>query len=477
MKKALIIIFMILLCVLNSCIPGENGNKVNPNDNITTETYEEGKLFYDGLAVVGNKYINKQYEVAIDDNFYECEPFYKNKAIVSKDYLEYYVINNEGAYLLGPYDRIYLSKQLDVYICYKEGMASIYNLDLKKVLNHDVEYVSFIGTNDANVDLEGVLYVRHNGLYGAIDKYGNWIIEPKYKEEFIFNDGLADVTTVDNRALVIDKKDNVIMELNKTSQTDTIVSLSNYVFIRITNYEKVFINQFEKEFIDEKYSMPIYYSDNFIHVWCNKTNGQNTFINKDGTQVIDKIFDNVSEIDKFLICSQKYERYIYDFNGNLVINRPFHSIEVNKNHKYIKCTNYNNLNDYEVVEDLFYDYDGNLIYENTDLNPFVNKNLFKCSYTNKYYLNCSYYDNGYQYYVEEIVDKKAQKLEVEPTTLVYNGLFIYKDYISYRYIIRDINNNIIYNIETGGNVDFYSDGYIMFRESIVLDASGKIVFE
>lgn len=475
MKKTLIVIFTMLLCLLNSCV--NNNNDENNDENIQVDTYEDGKLFYDGLAVVGNKYINKQYEVVIDDNFYECESFYKNKAIVSKNYNEYYVIDSKGEYLIGPYDSIDLSKQLDIYACYKDGKASIFNLELKPVLNHEVEYVSFIGTNDANIDLEGVLYLRHNGLYGAIDRVGNWVIEPKYKEEFLFNDGLADVTTVDGRALVIDKKDNVIMELKKESPSDTIVSLSNYVFIRIVDHKKVFINQFEKEFIDEKYSMPIYYSDNFIHVWCNKTNGQNTFIDKDGNQVVDKIFDNVRDRDKFLICSRNYENYIYDYNGKLVVNRPFHSIEVNEDRKYIKCTNYNNFTEHRIVENLFYDYDGNLIYENTDFNPFVNKNLFKCSYTNQYYLECNYYDEGYKYYVEEIVDKKVNRLDVEPTTLVYNGLFIYKEYISNRYIIRDKNNNIIHNIETGGGIDFYNDGYFTIRESMVFDASGKLVFE
>ena len=108
---------------------------------------------------------------------------------------------------------------------------------------------------------------------------------------------------------------------------------------------------------------------------------------------------------------------------------------------------------------------------------FLNKQLFKCRYTNKYYLKCSYYGDEHQYYVEEIVDKKAIKLAVEPTTLVYNELFMYKDYISNKYVIKDINNNIIQKIETGGDIDFYSDGYIMFGKSIVFDANGKIVFE
>lgn len=478
MKKIILIIFLGMFSLLSGCINNSDGNEPNNDDDTNLETYEEGKLFYDGLAALGNKYINKDYKVVLDDNYEECFPFYKNKAIVTKDNNKYYIIDNTGAYLTGSYDYIKLFKQLDLYACCINGNWTILDLECKKVCNDEFEYVSFTDTDESKIDLEGLLYVKYNGLYGAIDNLGNFVIEPKYTEEFRFIDGYADVSCVDGRALVIDKKDSVLMELKKESNNDTFVSLSSNVFIRIINYQKTFVNRMGNEILLEMYSNPIYYSDNFIHVWCNNTNSLNTFIDKEGKQVVDKIFDNVSERDKFLICSINYENYIYDFNGNLVINRPFHSISVNKDYKYIECVNYKDFNSYKVVENLFYDYDGNLIYENTDLDPFINKHLFRCNYnSNKYYLECEYYDDGYKYLIEEIADKKGYILTVEPTRIVFNNLFIYQDYISRRYTIRDINNNVIHTINEGGSIRFYKDGYFTFKGSIVFDANGNKVFE
>lgn len=476
MKKIFLIIFLVIFSILSGCIYIGDNNEPD-KDNEPKETYEDGKLFYDGLAVVNNKYINKNYEVVIDDNYYSCESFYKNKAIVLKDYNEYYIIDNTGKYLIGPYNYIKVFKQLDLYVCSLNGSWTVLNLECKEICDTEFETVSFTEVNESKIDLEGLLYVRYDGLYGAIDKLGNWVIEPKYTDEFIFSDGLADVETVDGRALVIDKKDNIIMELKKEHNTDYIFSLSSNVFIKSINYERTYVNRMGNKILLDNYSNPKYYNDNFIHVWYNNTNASNIFIDYEGNQVVDKIFDSVSEIDQFLICRLDVEHYIYDFNGNLLINRPFHSISVNKDFKYIECTNYKNFIDYEVIENLFFDYDGNIIYENTDLNPFMNKQLFRCRYTNKCYLKCEYYDNGYKYYIEEIKDKKGVRLSVDPTTIVFNNLFIYQDYISNKYTIKDINNNVLYNISSGGSIRFYSDGYFTFRESIVFDLNGNKVFE
>ena len=56
MKKTLIVIFTVLLCLLNSCV--NNNNDENNDENIQVETYEDGKLFWE-CPQCGNRDQNK----------------------------------------------------------------------------------------------------------------------------------------------------------------------------------------------------------------------------------------------------------------------------------------------------------------------------------------------------------------------------------------------------------------------------------
>ena len=58
---------------------------------------------------------------------------------------------------------------------------------------------------------EGLQQVKQNGLWGYINRFAQWVIEPRYDNASSFRDGLA-LVEKDGKLLYIDHEGNVVWQ-------------------------------------------------------------------------------------------------------------------------------------------------------------------------------------------------------------------------------------------------------------------------
>lgn len=90
---------------------------------------------------------------------------------------------------------------------------------------------------------EGLARMKKNNLYGFVDVYGNWIIEPVYDNVGSFVEGYAAVITVDGKKGLIDKAGNFVANTGKTFLYEGVsegLYSSSFEFASARYYSKYF---------------------------------------------------------------------------------------------------------------------------------------------------------------------------------------------------------------------------------------------
>lgn len=75
----------------------------------------------------------------------------------------------------------------EVFFAAVDGSYALYSMDGIKIKNESYESVDAFNA-------DGIAAVKKDGLWGYIDKEGNWVLEPQYEEAKSFSNGLAGIS-------------------------------------------------------------------------------------------------------------------------------------------------------------------------------------------------------------------------------------------------------------------------------------------
>ncbi|WP_158301829.1 WG repeat-containing protein [Paenibacillus mesophilus] len=138
---------------------------------------------------------------------------------------------------------------------------------------------------------ELLLPLKKNGLYGYINRLGDWIIAPQYTSADLFHDGLA-VIEVNEGSLklsgYIDWQGNTVIEPVYNMATPFRHGMAAVGVYKNNNIEQWFINKDNERLFPTTYNLVTYFSDNRITVYTGQFLGELTmgYIDLNGREVI-----------------------------------------------------------------------------------------------------------------------------------------------------------------------------------------------
>lgn len=318
--------------------------------------YRKISNFKEGLALVQN--MNYLYGF-IDKNGYEvipciyntAEDFSNGLAKVSNNDRLYGFIDKKGKEII-PFEYEYATNfNEEISYTIIQGKKYLINKENKRIPLNNYSYVGSIS--------EGLILVNKNGLIGYIDKNGNEVIKPQYKNAFNFKEGLAVVENNEGLYGYIDKTGKIVIPL----EYYFIHKITNNLYYTIENCKLVFTcgkgyslnkehenyinknneelelknysqinklceglclvkNNFDlygyadetgKEVIPCKYILAGNFHDGLSYVMDIK--GKFGFINKEDNEIIPCIYDKVEDFSEELAVVKK-DNEIYVINTN-----------------------------------------------------------------------------------------------------------------------------------------------------------------
>lgn len=166
--------------------------------------------------------------------------------------------------------------------------------------------------------------IKEGKLYGFINNHGEIEIEPIYKNVHEFNDGVAMVTTVDDKSYIIDTDNNIVLKLNSNKY----VKFENGL-VQIRKDNKVgFIDKSGKWVIEPKFDMVLrgFNEAGFAIVEINRKYGT---IDKQGNFIIEPNYLGIGRYSEGTMSATNDEgkEGLIDKNGNIVIDFKFDSID------------------------------------------------------------------------------------------------------------------------------------------------------
>ena len=196
-------------------------------------------------------------------------------------------------------------------------------------INKDGNYVINPQFKDATWFNNGLARVENeDGKYGFIDKKGNFKIPAQYSQATIFNEGLAFVVEEGGHPTCIDKNGNVKFEFAMAEGVGCFQE-GLAPFYTLNND-----NEAKWGFVDKKGNVVINPQFAYVHNFSNGLAAVATdkekwgFINKEGTYVINPQFDNVGNFYKTGIAPFKTgDKWGFiDKKGKYVINPQFEAV-------------------------------------------------------------------------------------------------------------------------------------------------------
>ena len=481
MKKVLLILMILLSTLLfSACI-------VDPPIN---NDYSEGKLFYDGLGKVYEDgkifFINEKGKKAFSESFDDAYNFYKGSAIVYKED-NCYMIDMNGKKISDDYRDLYLYKEYDVIVYYKRTDTNRYYgiLDLKGNKITKVDY------DDLEIYDRDFVSVEKDGLFGVIDIKGNIVIDLKYESriyDYKFN--MAKIH-IDNKIIVIDKEENVLLEHNCSEKYEQLEIISEDMYfarrllgldpIRNFKKEQLFLDSYQYKFSTDEGTIVMYdhnISDYPYMLYNNKAE-----------KITEDCYSNIEEKDGYLLCEKDGLYYVYNLKGEKLIETGYEYISLSDS--YIICEDLHKDDPedpgYLTLKIDYYKTDGELIYSFDTNNSRKSARFIYDEVLNEYYLVSQSYSSQLGDYAKElfkIENGEIKKLNVEVTYFIVNGCFLYQE-VNYSnpydsiFTIKDINGNVLKEDIKGRVYTLTKDGYLLFEgeETTIIDCNWKKIYE
>lgn len=303
-----------------------------------------------------------QFGLADNNGKIIIKPEYKEILSISEDYKAGYIVIDESDkygvidfsknIVLSPeYDQIMQVELTDMYVVSQDGILKLINNKKETILEDNFDEIKANGNKDE------IIY-KNNGKYGIINKNGIIQVENTYDDlEYVFSNYY--IAKKDNKYGVIKSDNNEsvlgfeyskieyilganIFEIEKTGDVNTtilnsefeeklkgIISEMNvekgYMRVRVNNEYKYYNFKFE-----EKNASDIL-TDNTI--FLSKKNEKYGFIDKKGNIIVDYIYDDATEQNKYGYAAIKKDgkwgainlngeivvEPKYDLNDNLII--------------------------------------------------------------------------------------------------------------------------------------------------------------
>lgn len=287
--------------------------------------------------------------IIIDPEYKDIEALtdkYENGYIVQDNNNKYGLINyNKKQVLECKYDKIFNVYGNNMYVVTENGKTKLINQDGETILSTGFDEIEEIDTN---------ILIKKNDKYGVIETSGNTLIEPTYNElKYIFDgkyiaendDGNFGIIDINNNEVVpflytritylseegiieADEKNGqtVLMNTSFENKAEGIVSEinENYNFIKVrVNGEYKYYN-FK---LEEKNIKDIYPANT---LFLSKQNGKYGYVDKNGTVIVDYIYDDATEQNEFGFSAVKKDGKwgAIDSTGKVVI-EPSYTLSQN----------------------------------------------------------------------------------------------------------------------------------------------------
>jgi len=341
--------------------------------------YSNANSFDNNLAIVEEKgefyYINTDGEQVSENTYIDANNFYENNRAI--------VTNSKGSFIINPdcekisnyYLKIIYTEQYNVFFATLSNGKQI-------VLNNNGEEISLEYSEISNF-YEGMARVRQKNSFGFINYRGEEIIEPKYYQVREFDRNFGFVHSKCGYKVINKKGEFLINDL--CFENIAIVS-ANKIFAAQKDAKWAYINIDGENITDYIYDGVSYIYKNIASV---KTNNKYNFIEFEGTngnfstnKFIDDEFTEYriafSSLNLSLI---KKNKQFYALFKDKTMSEPFDDVEsfhenifiIEKNNKFaIADTNFNFLTDY-IYDDIDDFENGLAIVEKDDKFNYLNK--------------------------------------------------------------------------------------------------------
>ncbi len=205
---------------------------------------------------------------------------------------------------------------------FSDGLASVKEAGASKSFYIDVDgKPAFKGSFDiAGKFEEGRAVVKDGGKYGVIDKDGNWISKPMYKNIYTFSERFSFYQT-DSLYGVMDYDGNQITPAIFKSVSGFQEGLAKVVL----NKKQCFIDTTGTVIIEHQFNTTYSFQEGLAEVRGDIRNpsrkGKYGFINKTGELVIDTIYDDVADFSHGVTIGVKKDTVYLINNSGIIIKR------------------------------------------------------------------------------------------------------------------------------------------------------------
>lgn len=164
---------------------------------------------------------------------------------------------------------------------------------------------------------------KDTGLHGYIDKQGEWVITPQYKDAMSFEEGVAHVTDLGGQTKLINSKGNDLLKLppdiNFRYYSNGMILASDG-----SNYLKPGYINWKGEWMSDVFDEASPFAEGLA--WARKDSDLFGYINKNMELIIPQIFEKADAFSEGLACVKKDGKYGYiEINGEWAIKPQYNS--------------------------------------------------------------------------------------------------------------------------------------------------------
>ncbi|WP_461205810.1 WG repeat-containing protein [Clostridium sp. DL1XJH146] len=279
-KKTIILILIIFSIVAVRSVTNANNDKIT-EENVTVEDNELYSICFKG-NVYG--YANKNGEVVIEPKYETVTQFYDGVACVREFNDNNYLIDEEGNIISSIDGWVYLVKDGLWYI-EKDNKYGCIDKYGKWVIEPKFDYLSLFEEGLAEAGINGKY-----GKHGFVNENGKWIIEPKFDDVFQFYDDLA-AASLNGKFGFINKAGDWVIEPKFDSVT---CDFSEGLAAANINNKVGYIDKKGDWVIEPKFSSSFDFQDGIALVYYN---GKSGFIDKNGEWIIEPKFDSAYQFN------------------------------------------------------------------------------------------------------------------------------------------------------------------------------------
>ena len=296
---------------------------------------------------------------------------------------------------------------------------------------------------------------------------------------------------IDNKIIVIDKEENVLLEHNCSEKYEQleIISEDMYFARRLLGLDP--IRNFKKEqLFPDSYQYKFSTDEGTIVMYDHNISDYPYMLyNSKAEKITEDCYNNIEEKDGYLLCEKDGLYYVYNLKGEKLIETGYEYISLSDS--YIICEDLHKDDPedpgYLTLKIDYYKTDGELIYSFDTNNSRKSARFIYDEVLNEYYLVSQSYSSQLGDYAKElfkIENGEIKKLNVEMTYFIVNGCFLYQE-VNYAnpydsiFTIKDINGNVLKEDIKGRVYTLTKDGYLLFEgeETTIIDCNWKKIYE